>query len=361
MKKREVVTIKMDSVSENEEFARVAVAVFLSRMDPTLEEIEDVKTAVSEAVTNAVIHGYQGGEGTITLEVSVEEDVLTVLVQDEGVRHGLFIYGGLYGSGGGGVRPRLRHHSDHEKENRQVTQMTDTMEYIRRAHQGDKEARDALVTENMGLIWSIVRRFAGRGYDLEDLFQIGSIGLMKAIDKFDLSMDVKLSTYAVPMITGEIRRFLRDDGMIKVSRPLKELAAKTGAARERLEFSLGREPTIEELAREVGASREEVAASLEAGAEVESIYRPVGRDDENGGCLMDRIAEKNSENDRVLNRMVLTALLKDLGEQEQQIILKRYFENKTQTVIASELGISQVQVSRLEKKILRQLRERMLE
>ena len=230
--------------------------------------------------------------------------------------------------------------------------MTDTMEYIRRAHQGDKEARDALVTENMGLIWSIVRRFAGRGYDLEDLFQIGSIGLMKAIDKFDLSMDVKLSTYAVPMITGEIRRFLRDDGMIKVSRPLKELAAKTGAARERLEFSLG---------REVGASREEVAASLEAGAEVESIYRPVGRDDENGGCLMDRIAEKNSENDQVLNRMVLTALLKDLGEQEQQIILKRYFENKTQTVIASELGISQVQVSRLEKKILRQLRERMLE
>ena len=232
--------------------------------------------------------------------------------------------------------------------------MTDTMEYIRRAHQGDKEARDALVTENMGLIWSIVRRFAGRGYELEDLFQIGSIGLMKAIDKFDLSMDVKLSTYAVPMITGEIRRFLRDDGMIKVSRPLKELAAKTGAARERLEFSLGREPTIEELAREVGASRE-------AGAEVESIYRPVGREDENGGCLMDRIAEKNSENDRVLNRMVLTALLKDLGEQEQQIILKRYFENKTQTAIASELGISQVQVSRLEKKILRQLRERMLE
>ena len=111
----------------------------------------------------------------------------------------------------------------------------------------------------------------------------------------------------------------------------------------------------------MGASREEVAASLEAGAEVESIYRPVGRDDENGGCLMDRIAEKNSENDRVLNRMVLTALLRDLGEQEQQIILKRYFENKTQTVIASELGISQVQVSRLEKKILRQLRERMLE
>ena len=237
--------------------------------------------------------------------------------------------------------------------------MERTLALIAKAHQGDKEARNTLVEENIGLVYTIVRRFLGRGIEMEDLVQIGSIGLIKAIDKFDLSFEVRFSTYAVPMIAGEIKRFLRDDGMIKVSRPLKELAAKTGAARERLEFSLGREPTIEELAREVGASREEVAASLEAGAEVESIYRPVGRDDENGGCLMDRIAEKNSENDRVLNRMVLTALLKDLGEQEQQIILKRYFENKTQTVIASELGISQVQVSRLEKKILRELRERM--
>ncbi len=238
--------------------------------------------------------------------------------------------------------------------------MTDTMEYIKRAHQGDKEARDSLVTENMGLIWSIVRRFAGRGYELEDLFQIGSIGLLKAIDKFDLSMDVKLSTYAVPMITGEIRRFLRDDGMIKVSRPLKELAVKIGAARERLEFSLGREPTIEELAKEVGASREEVAASLEAGAEVESIYRPMSKEDENGGCLIDKIAEKGSENEKLLNRMVLTDLLKSLNPQEQQIIIKRYFENKTQTVIAKDLGISQVQVSRLEKRILRELREKLL-
>lgn len=238
--------------------------------------------------------------------------------------------------------------------------MTDTMEYIRRAHQGDKEARDALVTENMGLIWSIVRRFAGRGYEMEDLFQIGSIGLIKAIDKFDLTMDVKLSTYAVPMITGEIRRFLRDDGMIKVSRPLKELAMKTGAAREKLEFSLGREPTIEELAKEVGASREEVAASLEAGAEVESIYRPMSREDEGSGCLIDKIAESSSENEKLLNRMVLKELLRGLKEEEQQIIIKRYFENKTQTVIANDLGISQVQVSRLEKKILRQLREKLM-
>lgn len=237
--------------------------------------------------------------------------------------------------------------------------MIDTMEYIKRAHQGDKEARDLLVTENMGLIWSIVRRFSGRGYELEDLFQIGSIGLIKAIDKFDLGMDVKLSTYAVPMITGEIRRFLRDDGMIKVSRPLKELGMKAAMAREKLEYTLGREPTIEEIAKEVGASREEVAASFEAGAEVESIYRPMNREDESGGYLIDKISEQSSENENLLNRMVLTDLLKSLKPQEQQIIIARYFENKTQSVIADRMGISQVQVSRLEKKILKEMREKL--
>ena len=237
--------------------------------------------------------------------------------------------------------------------------MIDTMEYIKRAHGGDKMARDMLVTENMGLIWSIVRRFSNRGYDLEDLFQIGSIGLMKAIDKFDLEMDVKFSTYAVPMITGEIRRFLRDDGMIKVSRPLKELAMKAGMARERLESAMGREPTIDEIANEVGASREEVAASLEAGAEVESIYRPLGNDDGSGGCLMDKLLGNHLEDEALLNRMVLKEVLKELNPQEQRIIFARYFENKTQTVIASHLGISQVQVSRMEKKILLELRKKL--
>ena len=238
--------------------------------------------------------------------------------------------------------------------------MADTMEYIRQAHQGDKEARDALVTENMGLIWSIVRRFSGRGYEPEDLFQIGSIGLIKAIDHFDLGKEVKLSTYAVPMITGEIRRFLRDDGMIKVSRPLKELSIKAKTAREKLQYTLGREPTIEEVAGEIGASREEVAASMEAGARVGSIYEPFDPGDGTGGCLADKIAEKTSENDRVLDRIVLSELLSDLGEREQQLIKLRYFENQTQTAIASRLGISQVQVSRLEKKILREMRERMM-
>lgn len=237
--------------------------------------------------------------------------------------------------------------------------MIDTMEYIRRAHLGDKEARDLLVTENMGLVWSIVRRFSNRGYELEDLFQIGSIGLMKAIDKFDLEMDVKFSTYAVPMITGEIRRFLRDDGMIKVSRPLKELAMKAGMARERLEYTLGREPTINEIANEVGVSREEVAASFEAGAEVESIYRPLNSEDESGGLLIDKLSVNNTEQESLIDRIVLTDMIKRLEPQEQQIIFARYFENKTQSSIADSLGISQVQVSRLEKRILKELRKKL--
>ena len=154
--------------------------------------------------------------------------------------------------------------------------MEETIKLIKEAHAGDKEARDRLVTENMGLVWSIVRRFSGRGHELEDLFQIGSIGLLKAIDKFDPSFEARFSTYAVPMITGEIKRFLRDDGMIKVSRSLKEMSVRIQSARESMTYDLGREPTLDEIAQKLEISREEVAASLEARAEIESIYRPVG-------------------------------------------------------------------------------------
>lgn len=237
--------------------------------------------------------------------------------------------------------------------------MDETMRLIQMAHEGDKAARDQLVEDNVGLVWSIVRRFAGRGHEMEDLFQIGSIGLLKAIDKFDLSYDVRFSTYAVPMITGEIKRFLRDDGLIKVSRSVKELGMKVGAARESLSVSLGREPTIEEIAGELKVSREEVAASLEAGAEVESLYRPFGKNDGQELCLMDRLEEKEDAEETLLNRMVLRELISELGPKEREIIIRRYFYNQTQSVIAADLDISQVQVSRLEKKILRQMREKL--
>ncbi len=237
--------------------------------------------------------------------------------------------------------------------------MDETMRLIEMAHEGDKAARDKLVTDNFGLVWSIVRRFTGRGYDPEDLFQIGTIGLIKAIDKFDLSYEVKFSTYAVPMITGEIKRFLRDDGMIKVSRSIKEMGLRVKNVREELIYRLGREPTVEEIAGEIGASKEEVAASIEAGAEVESLYRSVNNNDENSLLLIDKIEEENSAQEDLLNQMVLRELLTGLEDKDREIIIRRYYYNETQSQIAAKLGISQVQVSRLEKKILKQMREKL--
>lgn len=235
--------------------------------------------------------------------------------------------------------------------------MEETTKLIRLAHEGDQKARDQLVMDNVGLVWSIVRRFAGRGHELEDLYQIGCIGLIKAIDKFNLEFDVKFSTYAVPMITGEIKRFLRDDGMIKVSRSLKELGMRVSSAREQMIWELGREPGLEELAARVGVSREEVAASMEAATEVESIYKAVGSGEDQNLCLLDKLPDDREMQEELLNRMVLGQLLKQLNEKDREIIIKRYFDNQTQSQIAAELNISQVQVSRLEKRILRQMRE----
>lgn len=235
--------------------------------------------------------------------------------------------------------------------------MEHTIALIQKSHDGDEEARAQLVEENVGLIWCVVRRFLGRGVESEDLFQIGSIGLLKAIDKFDFSFDVKFSTYAVPMISGEIQRFLRDDGIIKVSRSLKELAYKAFLARERLQENLHREPTLEELSSDMGVEKEELAMAMEASSEVESLYKPVYQKDGNEVPLLEKLEEKDCQEEKVLNRMLLSTLLEELGKEERQLIYLRYFSNKTQTEIGQELGISQVQVSRMEKKILRRMRE----
>lgn len=235
--------------------------------------------------------------------------------------------------------------------------MENTIALIEQSHSGDKEARDRLVAENLGLVWSIVKRFSGRGHELEDLFQIGSIGLMKAIDKFDTAFDVKFSTYAVPMITGEIKRFLRDDGMIRVSRSLKENGMKLAAAQSRLQKELGREVTLQELSEETGIPREEIVMALEANVEVESIYRSIYQSDGKEISLVDKLPEKRDENEKLLNEILLAQLMEELSETERQLIELRYFQDKTQTEVAKYLDTSQVQVSRMEKKILLRLRK----
>ncbi len=235
--------------------------------------------------------------------------------------------------------------------------MENTIALIEQSHSGDKEARDRLVSENLGLVWSIVKRFAGRGHEMEDLFQIGSIGLMKAIDKFDTTFEVKFSTYAVPMITGEIKRFLRDDGMIRVSRSLKETGMKLAAAQSRLQEKLGREVTLQELSDETGIPREEIVMALEANVEVESIYRSIYQSDGKEISLVDKLPEKRDENERLLNEILLAQLMEELSEKERQLIELRYFRDKTQAEVAKYLETSQVQVSRMEKKILLRLRK----
>lgn len=236
--------------------------------------------------------------------------------------------------------------------------MDHTIALIQKSHEGDKEARARLVEENTGLVRCVVKRFYNRGVEADDLFQIGNIGLLKAIDKFDLSYDVRFSTYAVPMISGEIRRFLRDDGMIKVSRSMKELAYKAYLCQERLQEEWGREPTIQEIAKELQAEPEELMAALDANGDVESLHKPIYQKDGQEISLMDKLPEKEAQEDKVLDHMLLKELLASLDKEERRLIYLRYFADRTQSQVGRELGISQVQVSRLEKKILNRMRER---
>lgn len=232
----------------------------------------------------------------------------------------------------------------------------ETLELLRRARHNDKEAEERLVLSNTALVKSIVKKYLGRGVEFEDLLQIGCVGLIKAIKNYDESYNVRFSTYAVPMIAGEIKRFLRDDGMIKVSRSLKELSAKAAAAQERLSCRLGREPVIREIAEEVGAEPEEVAMALESARPYQSIDEPV-YDDGSDTSLIDRLPAKKTEESSILNRVLLKELLTQLAPRERQLIVLRYFQDKTQGEIAKLMGVSQVQISRLESRILQKLRE----
>ncbi|UWP60286.1 RNA polymerase sporulation sigma factor SigF [Ruminococcus gauvreauii] len=238
--------------------------------------------------------------------------------------------------------------------------MEHTLALIELAHEGDKEARDTIINENMGLVWSIVKRFANRGVDMEDLFQIGCIGLLKAVDKFDLSYEVRFSTYAVPMIAGEMKRFLRDDGMIKVSRSLKETGHKAYAAKEQLEKQMGREPTLSEIAAAIEVPEEELVEAMDAGAQIESLQQTIYQSEGNSIELMDKLKEEGDSQETALDRIVLTEVLGTLNAKERELIYKRYFQDMTQTAIAREMGMTQVQVSRMEKKILLGLRGKLL-
>ena len=237
--------------------------------------------------------------------------------------------------------------------------MDRTEELICQSQEGDKAAREELIKENMGLIRHVVKRFLGRGVEAEDLFQIGAIGLVKAVDRFDLSFGVRFSTYAVPMITGEIKRFLRDDSMLKVSRSLKELAGKAARLREQILMERGEEPGVEELAGLLGVEAEELVQAMDSSVEVESLQKIVYQGDGEGLSLMDKVEQGKDEQETLLRRLLLEQLLDTLEPRERQIINLRFFCDQTQTQVAQQLGMSQVQISRMEKKILAALKRRM--
>lgn len=225
---------------------------------------------------------------------------------------------------------------------------------IARSQEGDQEARDLIVNRNTRLVWSVVQRFMNRGYEADDLFQIGCIGLIKSVDKFDLSYDVKFSTYAVPMIIGEIQRFLRDDGTVKVSRSIKELGNKIRKMKDEMTKSLGRTPTVNEIAEQLEITPEEVVFAGEASRSLSSIHETVYENDGDPITLLDQIADQTET--KWFDKIALKEAIRDLDERERLIVYLRYYKDQTQSEVAARLGISQVQVSRLEKKILEQMK-----
>ena len=234
--------------------------------------------------------------------------------------------------------------------------MTEIRELQMKSQAGDKEAREQLVQKNIGLVKSIVSRYIARGVEKEDLIQIGMIGLIKAIDNFDTTYEVRFSTYAVPMIAGEIRRFLRDNGAIKVSRSIKDHRVAVNRSRERLIEKLGREPTIHEIAEDVGLSMEDILLAVNSGQEVASLQQMIYEGDGSSIRLMDRLSAHSGEGDASLDRMMLADSLSALEQRERELIVLRFYYDQTQSQIAKRMGVSQVQVSRLEKRILRKMK-----
>ncbi len=232
---------------------------------------------------------------------------------------------------------------------------------IKEAQKGSQEAMESLINSNQGLLWSIVKRFNNRGYEIEDLYQIACLGFIKCIKKFDTTFEVKLSTYAVPYILGEIKRFIQDDGPIKVSRTLKELNTKIALAQKDYLKKTGNDISIEKLAEELKVTKEDIIMALDSKNPVNSIDEYTNNKDEEGQSLLEKISTNIDEASMIVNKMTVTQLIERLGAREKQIILLRYYRGKTQTEIAKMLGITQVQISRIEKKVLSEMKRQLTE
>ena len=228
---------------------------------------------------------------------------------------------------------------------------------LRRAAQGDLQAREALICGNLRLVLSVIQKFLGRGENMDDLFQVGCIGLMKAIDNFDVEQGVRFSTYGVPMIVGEIRRYLRDNSAIRVSRSMRDTAFRVLQAREKLMRETQREPTVEQIAKELDIPREEVVFAMDAVVDPVSLYEPVYSDSGDTLCVMDQVSDRNNTDESWIEQIALRDALDRLGEREKRILALRFYQGKTQMEVSQEIGISQAQVSRLEKSAISSIKK----
>ena len=228
---------------------------------------------------------------------------------------------------------------------------------LRRAAQGDLQAREALICGNLRLVLSVIQKFLGRGENMDDLFQVGCIGLMKAIDNFDVEQGVRFSTYGVPMIVGEIRRYLRDNSAIRVSRSKRDTAFRVLQAREKLMRETQREPTVEQIAKELDIPREEVVFAMDAVVDPVSLYEPVYSDSGDTLCVMDQVSDRNNTDESWIEQIALRDALDRLGEREKRILALRFYQGKTQMEVSQEIGISQAQVSRLEKSAINSIKK----
>ena len=238
-----------------------------------------------------------------------------------------------------------------------VLKSEESLELLRRARQGDRQAREELISGNLRLVLSVIQRFAGRGENADDLFQVGCIGLIKAIDNFDVDMDVRFSTYGVPMIIGEIRRYLRDNSAIRVSRSIRDTAYRVLQAKEAFLAQHQREPTVDEIAGELGLRREEVVTALDAVVEPISLSEPLYSDGGDAVCVMDQLRDKKNTDEAWLEHIALEDAISRLTPRQQRILALRFYQGKTQTEVSAEVGISQAQVSRLEKGALNKIKE----
>lgn len=237
----------------------------------------------------------------------------------------------------------------------------DNLELLKQAKKGSEIAVNKLVEMNLPLVGSLCKKYTSRGYEYDDLYQIGSLGLIKAINNFDPSFGVKFSTYAVPMIVGEIKRFMRDDGMIKVSRTVKSLARKIYFCKEQLSIELNREPTIDEIAEYSGINKEDIIIAIESSAGLQYLYDTIHQDEGNAILLIDKLSEQSEEDTDIVDKIALKEALTCLDEKSRKIIILRYFKDKTQMQVAKMLGLSQVQVSRIEKRVLKVMKEKLSE